>query len=49
MHTRKEKLDTNFKVHNFIPAQYWKSNCDMVKEMLPQPEVYEYENKNTRF
>lgn len=37
-------LDTNVKAHYFIPAQYWKSNIDLVKEMLPQAEVYVYEN-----
>ena len=37
-------LDTNVKAHYFIPAQYWKSNIDLVKEMLPQAEVYVDEN-----
>ena len=37
-------LDTNFKAHDFIPAQYWKNNYDAVKEMLPQAEVYVYED-----
>lgn len=37
-------LDTNVKAHYFIPAEYWKSNIDLVKEMLPQAEVYVYEN-----
>lgn len=37
-------LDTNIKAHYFIPAQYWKSNFESVKEMLPQAEVYIYEN-----
>lgn len=27
-------LDTNIKAHNFISAQYWESNYEMVKEML---------------
>ena len=27
-------LDTNIKAHNFIPAQYWKSNFKAVKEAL---------------
>lgn len=39
-------LDTNLKAHDFIPSQYWKSNYDAVKEMLPQAEVYVYENDN---
>lgn len=37
-------LNTNLKAHNFIPAQYWKSNYDLVKEMLSQAEVYVYED-----
>ena len=37
-------LDTNLKAHYFIPRQYWKDNIDLVKEMLPQAEVYVYEN-----
>lgn len=37
-------LDTNLKAHDFIPAQYWNGNYDAVKEMLPQAEVYVYEN-----
>lgn len=37
-------LDTNLKAHYFIPAQYWKSNFESVKALLPQAEVYVYEN-----
>ncbi len=37
-------LDTNRKAHAFIPASYWESNFALVKEMLPQAEVYVYEN-----
>lgn len=37
-------LDTNLKAHHFIPAQYWKGNFELVKEMLQQAEVYVYEN-----
>ena len=37
-------LDTNLKAHYFIPGQYCFSNIDLVKEMLPQAEVYVYEN-----
>ena len=37
-------LDTNIKAHDFISAQYWKNNFKLVKEMLPQAEVYVYEN-----
>lgn len=37
-------LDTNLKAHYFIPAEYWKSNFELVKEMQLQAEVYVYEN-----
>ena len=37
-------LNSNIKAHNFIPARYWESNYDPVKEMLLQAEVYVYEN-----
>ena len=38
-------LDTNIKTHYFIPAQYWKRNFDLVKELLLQATVYVYEDK----
>ena len=38
-------LDTNIKAHNFISAQYWESNYEMVKEMLLQAEVYVCESQ----
>lgn len=37
-------LTTNLKVHFFISEQYWISNYEFVKEMLPQAEVYVYED-----
>lgn len=37
-------LDTNIKAHNFIPAEYWRSNFKLVKEALSQAEVYVYEH-----
>ena len=36
-------LDTNRKAHYFIPAQYWKDNFELVKELLLQATVYVYE------
>ena len=36
-------LDTNIKAHNFISAEYWKSNFKSVKEALSQAEIYVYE------
>ena len=38
-------LNTNIKAHDFIPAQYWKSNFELVKELLLQATVYVYEDK----
>ena len=37
-------LDTNLKAHSFISEQYWISNYEFVKELLPQAEVYVYED-----
>ena len=39
-------LKTNLKAHFFIPEQYWISNYEFVKEMLPQAEVYVYEDRS---
>ena len=36
-------LKTNLKAHYFIINQYWKSNYELVKEMLSQSEVYVFE------
>ena len=38
-------LDTNRKAHAFVPASYWERNFASVKEMLPQVEVYVYEDE----
>ena len=32
------------KAHYFIPTQYWKSNFELVKELLLQATVYVYED-----
>ena len=36
-------LKTNLKAHYFISNQYWKSNYELVKEMMSQSEVYVFE------
>ena len=36
-------LKTNLKTHYFISNQYWKSNYELVKEMMSQSEVYVFE------
>lgn len=40
-------LDTNIEAHKFIQKEYWTNNYTAVKEMLPQAEVYVYEDDNT--
>lgn len=40
-------LDANITAHDFISEEYWVGNYDMVKEMLPQAEVYVYEDDST--
>ena len=37
-------LAANLQAHAFIAPEYWKGNWDRVKELLPQAEVYVYEN-----
>ena len=37
-------LNTNLKAQFFISEQYWISNYEFVKELLPQAEVYVYED-----
>lgn len=41
-------LDSNIKAHYFILKEYWISNYPAVKEMLPQAEVYVYEEEDTQ-
>ena len=40
-------LDTNIEAHGFIQKEYWTTNYAAVKEMLPQAEVYVYEDDDT--
>ena len=41
-------LDTNIKAHCFIPKEYWTDNYEMVRTVLPQAEIYVYENDVTK-
>ncbi|WP_018885441.1 GNAT family N-acetyltransferase [Paenibacillus massiliensis] len=36
-------LEVNTRTHNFIPERYWTEQFNAVKEILPQSEVYVYE------
>lgn len=37
-------LSGNNSGHPFIPAQHWEDSYDLVKEMLPQADIYIYED-----
>lgn len=39
-------LNSNIEAHNFIDKSYWKKNFEMVKNALPQSEIYIYEENN---
>lgn len=41
-------LDTNMKAHKFIRKEYWINHYTVVKGMLPQAEVYVYEEDDTQ-
>ena len=40
-------LETNIKAHNFIPAEYWENNFELVKGLISQAEIYIYENNKS--
>lgn len=35
-------LETNIAAHSFIDSEYWKSNYDAVKAMMPSATIYIY-------
>ena len=41
-------LDTNIQAHHFILSDYWRTNCNMVREMLPHAEIYVHEDDCTK-
>ena len=41
-------LDTNIQAHNFIPSDYWRSNYDMVRKILPYAEIYVYQDDSAK-
>lgn len=40
-------LATNIKAHSFIQETYWTGNYSMVEKVLPQAEIYVYEDDDT--
>ena len=41
-------LHGNLDAHVFIPASFWKAHFEMVRDMLPQAELYVHENEAPR-
>ena len=41
-------LQANLDAHAFIPASFWKAHFEMVRDMLPQAELYVHEGEDTR-
>jgi ribosomal protein S18 acetylase RimI-like enzyme len=39
-------LDTNTNAHDFIPKNYWQNNYEEVERMLPEAEIFVYENNH---
>ncbi|MEC1177974.1 N-acetyltransferase [Metasolibacillus meyeri] len=35
-------LNTNIEAHEFIPAEYWHGNYELVKRMLPEADLYTF-------
>ena len=42
-------LYTNIKAHDFIPKEYWENNYEIVKEILPDAEIYVHEDDTAGF
>lgn len=40
-------LTANKKAHSFVPEQYWMDHFEEVENMMPQAELYVYEEENT--
>lgn len=40
-------LETNIKAHSFIPKEYWTGNYPLVEKVLPQAEIYVYEEDDS--
>ena len=41
-------LQANLDAHAFIPASFWEAHFEMVRDMLPQAELYVHENEAPR-
>ena len=41
-------LQANLDAHAFIPASFWEAHFEMVRDLLPQAELYVHEDAATR-
>ena len=41
-------LQANLDAHAFIPASFWEAHFEMVRDLLPQAELYVHENEIPR-
>ena len=41
-------LHSNLDTHAFIPASFWTEHFEMVRDLLPQAELYVHEDASTR-
>ena len=41
-------LQANLDAHVFIPASFWEAHFEMVRDLLPQAELYVHEDAGTR-
>ena len=41
-------LHGNLDAHAFIPASFWRGHFEIVRDMLPQAELYVHEDKDTQ-
>lgn len=41
-------LQANLDAHVFIPASFWRGHFEIVRDLLPQAELYVHENEATR-
>ena len=41
-------LQANLDAHAFIPASFWEAHFEMVRDLLPQTEIYVHESEGTQ-
>lgn len=41
-------LETNISAHDFIDENYWRSNYEQVRQMMPEATIYVYEEESIK-